>query len=291
MKFQIENFKIGVNENRFHFQDPETGVIFTLKKADYDRLDMAICSASANEDVCNSLKSMITEILEKYNLRIGEFEDIAPEKTYISEDQTLFVFEDFAGDGIGIRHKQSNKLIGLVEVSDDIPLLLFDPIHPYGYESALEDFFELCSDNIKLVKAGTYHGKTIVSRTNTIIQIKQDLLKCLVEGVRKSCLAKSVTEPEYEEVSENRIILKIDEFSKMKMKRQGDSWYIDESETAYPVRGLVYAIETVKVFPQLNRVNYRYTFEGHIYDVCITKKNVNKILKEAIKRRIIDLTV
>ena len=100
MKFQIENFKIGVNENGFHFQDPETGVIFTLKKADYDRLDMAICSASANEDVCNSLKSMITEILEKYNLRIGEFEDIAPEKTYISEDQTLFVFEDFAGDGL-----------------------------------------------------------------------------------------------------------------------------------------------------------------------------------------------
>ena len=266
MKFQIEKFKIGVNENGFHFQDPETGVMLTLRKADYGRLDMAICSASANEDVCNSLESMITESLKKYNLRVGEFKDIAPEKIYISEDQTLFVLEDFAEDGIGIRHKQSNKLIGLVEVSNNIPVLALDSTSPYEYELAVKDFFELCSDNIQRIKVGTYHGWTFIERKELINQIKRDLLKCLVDGVRKSSLAKSATEPEYEEVSENRIILKMDEFSKMKMKRQGESWYIDESENAYPVRGLVYAIEAVKVLPQLNRVNYRYTFKGYIYE-------------------------
>ena len=67
---------------------------------------------------------------------------------------------------------------------------------------------------------------------------------------------------------------------------------VDESENPHPVRGLVYSIEAVKRFPnQLKNVCYRYKFENRIFEVSITPQNAKKVLKEAVKRKIIDLTV
>lgn len=290
MSFKMENFKMGVNENGIHFQDSETGVLFTLIKADYDRLNLAICSASADKDVCDSLKVMILRNLSKQGLEKCDFEDIPQEKCYISENQDIFVLKDFAGDGISILHKQTNKAIGLIEVIDGVPVIGFDLESNYGYEEAVKDFFELCCNNIQEIKAGTYHGKTQIKREDAFKDIKQKLLKCLVEGVKNTCLSKSSTETEYE-VTEKRIIVKMDEISQIKMKNMGNSWIVDERETTYPIRGLVYTIEAMRRFPQINRVTYRYTFENSPYDVNITPKNINKVLKEAVKRKIIDLTV
>lgn len=254
MRFKMEDFRIGVNENGFHFQDSKTGEMFTLRKTEQGRLN------------------------------------IAPEKCYISENQDLFVLKDFAGDGIYILHKLTNKTLVLIDVVDGVPVIGFDLSSYYGYEEAVKDFFELCSDSIQQIKDGTYHGKTFIQRTDDVKQIKTELLKCLVEGVRNISLSKSSAEPEYE-VSSDRIIIKIDESSQIKMKGLGNSWLVDETESSVPVQGLVYTIEAMKHFPELARVYYQYSFEDKRFEVCITPKNLNKILKEAVKRKIINLTV
>lgn len=291
MNFKMENFRIGVNENGFHFQDSETGVIFTLRRADYGRLHIAICSETADKNVCKSLSDTILGWMEKYSLAQGTiFLNIALEKCYISKNQD-FVLKDFSGDGIGIQHKKTNKTIGLMKIEKGVPVIGFDLESNYGYEEAVRDVFKLCSDSIQQIKAGTYHGKTFIKREDDIKSIRQKLLKCLVEGVKSKALSKSSTEPEYE-VSSDRIIIKMDKRSKIKMKKIVDCWLVDESANPFPIRGLVYSIEAVKRFPkQLNNVCYRYKFENRIFDVPITPQNAKKVLKEAVKRRIIDLTV
>ena len=291
MNFKMENFRIGMNENGFHFQDSETGVIFTLRRADYGRLHIAICSETADKNVCESLSDTILGWMRKYGLAQGTiFLNIALEKCYISKNQD-FVLKDFSGDGICIQHKKTNKTIGLMKIEKGVPVIGFDLESNYGYEEAVRDVFKLCSDSIQQIKAGTYHGKTFIKREDDIKTIRQELLRCLVEGVRSSALSKSSTEPEYE-ISLDRIIVKMDDFSKIKMKKIVNIWMVDERENTYPVRGLVYAIESVKRYPQqLNNVCYRYNFENKTFEVNITPENVKKVLKEVVKRRIIDLTV
>lgn len=292
MNFKMENFRIGVNENGFHFQDSDTGVMFTLRRADHGRLHIAICSETADKNVCKSLGDTILRCMSKHGLEQGTaFGNIALEKCYISENQDLFVLKDFAADGISLRHKKTNKTIILKRIEKGVPVIGFDLESNYGYEEAVNDVFKLCSDNIRQIKAGTYHGKTYIQRDEDKKSIRQELLKCLIEGVKNSALSKSPTEPEYK-VSSDRIIIKMDEMSKIKMKKVLDCWVVDESENPYPVRGLVYSIEAVKRFPeQLNNVCYRYKFENKIFEVSITPQNAKKVLKEAVKRKIIDLTV
>ena len=283
MSFKMENFRIGVNENGFHFQDTETGVMFTLRRADHGRLHIAICSETADKNVCKSLGDTILRCMAKRGLAQGTvFGNIALEKCYISKNQDLFVLKDLAADGISILHKKTNKTIILKRIEKGVPVIGFDLESNYGYEEAVKDIFKLCSDSIRQIKAGTYHGKTYIQREDDIKTIRPQLLKCLVEGVKDMALSKSPTEPEYE-TSEKRIIIKMDEFSKLKMKNLGNSWMVDESENPHPVRGLVYSIEAVKRFPnQLKNVCYRYKFENRIFEVSITPQNAKKVLKEAV---------
>lgn len=287
MSFKMKNFKIGVNENGFHFQDSETGVIFTLKKSDPIRSEIAICSKSADKQVRDSLKTAITD----YNSKTVKFSNISPEKTYISKNQDLFVLEEVTDGEISIRHKKTNKNIYLIEVVKEVPMIEFGfEGDYYGYQDAVKDFFELCSDKIQTVRAGTYHGKTEIQRTDSTQDIKQKLFKCLVEGVQFCALSRLSTGLEYE-VSEERIVIKIDENSYIKMKNFGNGWVVDQRDANHPVLGLVYTVEVMKRLPQIKKVTYKYTFEKIPYDVTITPKEKNKVLKEAVKRRLIDLTV
>lgn len=282
----MKNFKIGVNENGFHFQDSETGLTFTLKKVELERFEMAICSESADQDAREALKNAITECC----FGQWEFGDISLEETYIAKNQDLFILQDIIDGRICILHKQTNKSIGLIEVTEGVPVIQFGLESNYGYDTAVKDFFELCSDKVQTIKAGTYHGKTVIQRKDTIKDIKQELLRGLVEGVKNTCLSKLSRELEYI-VTDTRIIIKISDYSQIKIKNFGNGWIADQRESSYPILGLVYTIEAMKKFPQINMVTYRYVFEKRTYDVNITPKNINKVLKEAVKRRIIDLTV
>lgn len=252
--FKMENVKIGVNENGFHLRDINSGLIFSLPKAYCGRMATGV------------------------------------EECYFPENQDLFVYEGYSEIGICIKHIKTNKLIYLMDFIDGVPVIGFDEASHYDYEEAVKDFFELCSDAIQKIQAGTYHGKTLIQRKDDVKHIRQELLRCLVEGVRAASLAKAEMEPVYE-VSANRIVVKMDESSKIKIKLMGNNWFVDVREEEFPVRGLVYTIEAVKKFEQLNSVYYEYSFEGKQYEVCITPQNVSKVLKEAVKRKRIDLTV
>lgn len=294
MNFRMEKFRIGVNENGFHFQDSDTGVIFTLISVDDERVRIAICSESADKNVCNSLKNTILDLMNECGFDDNEctFEEIEQDKCYISENKDLFILEDFSDAGICVRHKETNKIIIFNKIENEVPLILFDLLSSsYGYEEAVKDVFNLCSYNIQQIKVWIYYRETTISRYDDIKTIRPQLLKCIVDAVKDMALSKASTEPEYE-VLENRIIIKMDEFSKLKMKKSGNSWLVDESQNPFPVRGLVYSIEAVKKFPQLlNNVCYIYKFENKTFEITITPENVRNILKKVIKRRGIDLTV
>lgn len=291
MYFEIEKFKMGINENGFHFQDPETGVMFSLVKVEEERLYIAICSESANTDQCENLKNDIIQCRKKYGLEDEcVFGDIELEECYIS-NSNCFELKDIVAEGIRIYNRNTEKTIEFVNIEKGKPVIVFGLETDYGYEETTKEIFEICENDIQIIKAGTYREKVEIERSDDLQTIRQKLLKGLVEGVRKIALLKSATEPEYE-IQENRVTIKIDRFSKVKIKDLGSIWMVDETENIYPIRSLIYTIEAVKKFPDvLKNVCFKYKFENKIFEITITPESTRKVLKKAIKKQIIDLTV
>lgn len=281
--FKIENLKMGVNENGFHFQDSETGVIFTLVKAEHERLDIAVCMDSAKKQDCERIKEKLSKLTSKVGVKTTRFLEISKVSTYIS-DSEKFTFENFAGDSIGIKH-ETNKCLALVEVVDGIPVVQFFLINYYGCEEAVKDFFELCSPNITEIQTGPGYNNVIIKKSYSLKTIKTKIQQAFVEGIEnyaKHWRAGVICE----EVSSDEIMILTNYNQKIELFKESEgkyTCYFNEKDEPLEAEMLVCLIEAVKRFPQIEKLKCG--------KICITQKNVDTVLKYAISKAYINLTI
>ena len=272
MNFIMENFKMGVNKNGFHFRDSESGVIFTLLEERHNWLDIAICRESASEEVCAELESKVKQEHSSLGLFVKEkYKDILLDKCYLNEEQDLFAFEFFGGDGIGIRHLKTGKIPGLLRITDGVPevAISFGDDY-YGYEEVIKDFFTICFSEIKEIAVIVNYHRARISRKDSIRRIKEKLVNLLSKEIEEQVLSESDVE-EIKVTSEESII-KTNKLSQT-FKHRENGWYVDAMAEEYPVRGLICAIDAVKKFPEIDKCVYSYKFNGRSRRVYITKEN------------------
>lgn len=284
-------FQIGVNEYGLHFREPKTGAFITLKGATGTYLHIAISSCKDNKE-----EKCIREWLEKNaeGVRIKYVDKLPLEKCYISRQRGLFEWVGMYADGIGLKHVKTDKEIGINNVIDGVPEVLFALKNQTGCHQAVKDFFELCSSKISHIHAGTHYRQICIPRTASLRNIKRNLLYALSNGIKESCFKKTlktVDDISYDSDTE-RVTIVINDFKVIVAKKVAeDRWSINANEESYPILGLVFAIEAVKKFPQVENLCYRYKFDGHQEKVYITQNNKDQILTKTIREGRISLTV
>lgn len=281
-------FQIGVNEYGLHFREPVTGVIITLKKATGTCLRMAISSCKDNKE-----EKCIREWLEKNaeGVHIKYVDKLPLEKCYISRQQGLFEWVGMYADGIGLKHIKTGKEIGISNVIAGIPEVVFALKNQTGCHQAVKDFFELCSSKISHIYAGTQYRQIYIPRTSGLRNIKRNLLYALSNGIKESCFKKALESNISYDKDTQKVTIVINAWKILANKVEEERWSINANEETKPILGLVFAIEAVKKFPQVDNLCYRYKFDGHQEKVYITQNNKETILTKTIREGRISLTV
>lgn len=285
----LQNFKIGVNENGIHFRDEETGVMFTLIKAENGRFRIAVCLKSGDKKSQRMLRSILREKLKGIKAEVPKtFPEITPEKCYISNSNKFQVGE-FVVDGICLLHRSDNKKIGVIEiVNQKIPKVLFDLRNPYGCEEAVKDFFELCSPKIKEIYAGTFRKVVAIKNNYSVNSIRKRLRIALEEGVLEQFEKETADTIEVKETVSKNIRVFTDGIARMELERFYYSYYLyDSTESANQIEDLLIISKVLNSLPHVSNVYFRYYSNNRQAGFCITKANNGKILKSALEKEVL----
>ena len=292
--FHFENFRIGVNKYGFHFQDSQTGVIFTFFKAKYPRtFKIAICEKSAKERIRKELEKFLVTTCP----RINKISNIPIENCYISPS-LKFELKNIAADSIGIIHKGTEKPLGLINSTGNSPEVRFFFGEPdKDYDIVLKDFFDICSKEVDLVTAGRSYFQIETFRSWTLNQIHEVLYENITKKKEEKILSQDIAilvEKETKPLKKTLIKVVCDLKCEMKIsveKKLGRISYIGDSLSNCPANIIVYIKQVFKEYPYIKQVCFAYTSGRERKLLVVTPSEIDSEFKRFVELESADSSI
>lgn len=287
--FGLKNFRMGVNEDGMHFQDSQTGVIFSVMEMTQGEHKIAICSKSARKKV----REELMEYLQEQYKGCLKFEDIPIEKVYIAPSLNFELY-NFAYDSIGIKHKETGTLLGFSKViSANVAEVGFCFDHVYGHDGKLcRDFFELCSSEIKGMNTGRYYADVFISKTWSEKTIQEKIYDSLEASIKNNLSYKNM----YFYKEGNTITVKKDQDIILKLQiydvTDEETWILNLKYSKKPVIKLFYCLMAMKRYPQIKNLIFRFEDKNsNPKRIVINRRNRTTILRDFVQIQNIDLEI
>ena len=284
--FDLKKFRMGVNENGMHFQDSQTGVIFSVMEMTQEEHKIAICSKSARKKVRDELMGFLQE---QYKGAL-KFEDIPIEKVYIAPSLDFELY-NFAYDSIGITHKETGALLAFCKVASSVAEVHFCFDHVYGHDGRLcRDFLDLCSNKIKGMNTGRYYDTVFISRTLTEETIQDMVYGQLEKSIKKFFPYKDMSFYKnvhfYKEGNTITVKKEIDTVIKLKVYDVTDeeTWITSLCSKTGLVIKFLYCLMAMQRYPQIKNIIFKFEDnDSNLRRIVIKRKECTKILREFVR--------
>ncbi len=284
--FGLKNFRMGVNENGMHFQDSQTGVIFSVMEMTQGEHKIAICSKSARKKVRDELM----EYLQEQYKGCLEFDDIPIEKVYIAPSLDFELY-NFAYDSIGIKHKETGVLLAFCKVASSVAEVHFCFDHVYGHDGRLcKDFFDLCSPKIRAMETGRPNASVFISRTWSEKTIQDMVYGHLEKGIKKYFPYKDMSL--YKDVhfykEKNNITIKIGMDTAIRLHiydvTDDETWITSLCSKTGLVIKFLYCLMAMQRYPQIKNIIFKFEDnDSNLRRIVIKRKERTKILREFVR--------
>ncbi len=284
--FDLKKFRMGVNENGMHFQDSQTGVIFSVIEMTQEEHKIAICSKSAREKVREGLMEYLQE---QYNGPL-KFEDIPIEKVYIAPFLDFELY-NFAYDSIGIKHKETGALLAFCKVASNVAEVHFCYYHVYGHDGRLcKNFFDLCSPKIRAMETGRPNASVFISRTWSEKTIQDMVYGHLEKGIKKYFPYKDMSL--YKDVhfykEKNNITIKKGMDTAIRLHiydvTDDETWITSLCSKTGLVIKFLYCLMAMQRYPQIKNIIFKFEDnDANLKRIVIKRKERTKILREFVR--------